>query len=261
MEKKIAFISGATSGIGAAFAKHFVSSGYDLIITGHPDDPVDLLLNELIEKYSAEIQLILADLSNERDLAALDELIKNDDRIEVLVNNAGYLDGIPFLNNKSEKLVQMIKVHIETPVRFVHAVLPNMIKNGKGIIINLSSLAAYTPFPQYAMYPSTKMFNIGFTESLHITLRDKGIKFQVLCPGFVRTNFHKRAGISLSDYKNKGLIRWLTPEKVVEISIHNLKKKNKVIVIPGNINKIVRLISLLIPRWLYYNLASRFLNE
>jgi hypothetical protein len=260
MGKMVAFITGATSGIGAAFARHFAGEGYDLILTGHPDDSNNLLLDDLKQKFNVDIRLIFADLSVENDIAKLEELIKKNDKIEVLVNNAGYLDGVPFLKNTSKKLEQMIMVHINSPMRFVHAVLPNMLLMGRGIIINLSSLAAYTPFPDYAMYPATKMFNIGFTESLHITLRKKGIKLQVLCPGFVKTNFHKRAGVNLSEFKNRGLIKWLSPEKVVQISIRNLKKKNKVIVVPGFVNKLIRIMSLIIPRRIYYKLASQFLN-
>ncbi len=260
MEKLVAFITGATSGIGAAFARHFAKGGYDLIITGHPDDPGNLSPDELRQKYFVNVQLIRADLSVEGDISIIEELIKKNDKIEVLVNNAGYLDGKPFLKNQSGRLEQMIRVHINSPVRFVHAILPNMISKGRGVIINVSSLAAFTPFPGYAMYPSTKLFHIGFTESLHITLRENGIKCQVLCPGFVYTNFHNRGGVDLSQFRMKGLIRWNTPDEVVKISVNNLKRKNKVIVVPGLANKMIRIISLIIPRRIYYSLADRYLR-
>lgn len=260
MEREVAFITGATSGIGAAFARHFANEGYDLIITGHPNDPIEFPLKEIKEKYHIGIELIKADLSIEEKIVELENIIKCNHRITVLINNAGFLNGTPFLKNNIPEVENMIKVHINCPVRFIHASLPNMINKGKGIVINLSSLAAFTPFPDYAMYPATKLFSIAFTESLHISLRKKGIKFQVLCPGFVKSNFHQRAGIKLSDFKNRKLINWTTPEKVIKSSIRNLKKKNKVIVIPGFGNRFVRFISLIVPRGLYYKFASCFLD-
>ena len=145
-------------------------------------------------------------------------------------------------------------------MRFSYASLPNMIQKGKGIIINLSSLAGFTPFPDYVMYPATKLFSIAFTESLHISLRNKGIKFQVLCPGFVKSNFHQRAGIKTNEFKNNRYLSWMTPDEVVKVSIKELKKTNKVLVIPGRINRIIRLMVLLIPRRLYYQISKRFLN-
>jgi short-subunit dehydrogenase len=260
MERELAFISGATSGIGAAFARHFASEGYDLIITGHPNDPVELPLKELKEKYHIDIEFIKADLAIEEKIVEIENIIKCNQRITVLINNAGFLDGTPFLKNNIPALESMIKVHINCPMRFIHAVLPNMIYNGNGIVINLSSLAAFTPFPDYAMYPATKLFGIAFTESLHISLRKNGIKFQVLCPGFVKSNFHQRAGIKLSEFKNTRFINWMTPEEIVKNSIKNLRKKNKVIIIPGVGNRFVRFISLIVPRGLYYKFASVFLT-
>ncbi len=260
MEREVAFITGATSGIGAAFAAHFAREGFDLIITGHPDDPVEFPLEAIKQKFNIDIQLIKADLAIEEKIVELENIIKNNLKLTVLINNAGFLNGIPFLENNIPELESMIKVHINCPMRLIYASLPNMIQKGKGIIINLSSLAAFTPFPDYAMYPATKLFSISFTESLHISLRNKGIKFQVLCPGFVKSNFHQRAGIKISEFKNRRLINWMTPEKVVKSSIRNLKKKNKVIVIPGFGNKSVRFISQILPRGLYYKFASCFLD-
>lgn len=260
MEREVAFISGATSGIGAAFAKHFAKEGFDLIITGHPNDPIEFPLEEIKEKFNIDIELIKADLSIEEKIVELENVIKNNLKITVLINNAGFLNGIPFLKNNIPELESIIKVHINCPMRFTYAALPIMIQKGKGIIINLSSLAAFTPFPDYAMYPATKLFSIPFTESLHISLRNKGIKFQVLCPGFVKSNFHQRAGIKTNEFKNNRYLSWMTPDEVVKVSIKKLKKRNKVLVIPGRINRIIRLIVMLIPRRLYYQISKGFLN-
>lgn len=261
MDKKVAFISGATSGLGAAFARHFAQQGYDLIITGHPDDKISLDIEELKIKNNVNIEIILADFANENDVARIEEIIKKNKKIEVLINNAGFFFGKPFWQNDIRSLESMIKVHINTPVRLILAALPNMTRNSKGVIINLSSLVSFMPVPQDAMYSATKLFNNSFMESLHISVKDKGIKVQVLCPGFLRnTNFHERAGFKLSDRKSWDILPWMEPEKVVKISVRNLRKKNKVIVVPGFRNRAIKFIISILPRPLYYRFATKFLQ-
>ncbi len=261
MDKKVAFISGATSGIGAAFARHFAKQGYDLIITGHPDDKITLCTEELKEKHSVNVEIILADLTKEDDVARIEEIIKKNKNIDVLINNAGFFFGKPFWQKDIRSLEDMIKVHINTPVRFIHAALPNMIVNRNGVIISMSSLASFMPVPQDAMYSATKLFNNSFMESLHISVKDKGIKVQVLCPGFVQnTNFHERAGMKRTGNRNWEILPWMEPENVVKISVRNLRKKNKVIVIPGFRNRSIKFIVSILPRSLYYRFATKFLQ-
>ena len=261
MDRKVAFISGATSGLGAAFAHHFAQQGYDLIITGHPDDKISLNVEELKAKNKVNVEIILADLANENDIIRTEDIIKNNKEIEVLINNAGFFFGKPFWHNDIRDLESMIKVHISVPVRLILAALPNMTRNSKGTIINLSSLVSFMPVPQDAMYSATKLFNNSFMQSLHISFRDKGIKVQVLCPGFIcNTNFHERAGIKLSNLKNWQILPWMEPEKVVKISVRNLKKNNRVIVIPGFRNRVIKFIMTILPRPLYYRFAAKFLQ-
>ena len=260
MDKKVAFISGATSGLGAAFARHFAKQGYDLILTGHPDDKISLDVEELKTKCNLTIDIILADLSSENDITHLEEIIKTRE-IDVLINNAGFFFGKAFWKNDIPSLENMVKVHICTPVRLILAALPNMIRNRKGTIINMSSLVSFMPVPQDAMYSATKLFSNSFMESLHISFRDKGIKVQVLCPGFVRnTNFHERAGFKLSGLKNWEILPWMEPGDVVKISVRNLRKKNKVVVIPGFRNRAIKFIISVLPRPLFYRFATRFLQ-
>jgi hypothetical protein len=110
------------------------------------------------------------------------------------------------------------------------------------------------------MYSATKLFQNSFMESLHISIRDEGIKVQVLCPGFVHSKFHERAGVNPAELNNKGIIRWMLPEKVVEISVKDLQKRDKVIVIPGFWNNVIRVIAGCMPRLLYYYLAGKYLQ-
>jgi len=152
-------------------------------------------------------------------------------------------------------------VHICVPVRLILAALPNMIRNRKGVIISMSSLVSFIPVPQDAMYSATKLFNNSFMESLHISVKDKGIKVQVLCPGFIRnTNFHERANFNTSGLKNWELLPWMEPEKVVRISVKNLKRRNKVVIVPGWRNRAIRFVMSSLPRPWYYRFATRYLQ-
>jgi short-subunit dehydrogenase len=252
-------ITGATSGIGAAFAQHFAQNGYDLILTGHPDEKSSFYIKDLIEKYRINVEFIYADFSSDSDVAKVESIIKSRD-IDILINNAGFGLGKLFWHNNIQDLEKMIKVHILAPVRFIYAALPNMIKKLKGTIISLSSLASFLPIPHDSLYSATKLFHNSLMESLHISLREMGIKIQVLCPGFVRTNFHNKLNIKEDELKNRGILKWMLPEEVVRVSIKNLDKKNNVVVIPGSYNKIIRIIYLMMPKRVFYNLASRHLQ-
>jgi short-subunit dehydrogenase len=260
MADKIAIITGASSGIGAAFATHFAKEGYDLFLTGHPDDNIMIDHEDLIRKYHVKIEMILADLANEDDIAKVEEIIEKNTGIEVLINNAGFGFWKPFWENDIHDIEDMIKVHINVPLRFIYAALPAMTSKRKGIIINLSSLSSFFSVPGGSVYSATKLFHNCFMESLHISVRDKGIKVQVLCPGFVNTNFHKRAGLNTFELKKNKIVTWMSPERVVGISIRNLKKKNKVIVVPGFMNKLIRFIITNAPRPVYYSLAAKYLR-
>jgi short-subunit dehydrogenase len=259
MNKEVALITGGTSGIGAAFARYFAAKGYDLIITGRPDDKIYPCIENLYKKYNVNVEIIPAELANKEDVSRLEEVIRGDDRIGILVNNAGFGLGIPFWKDEIENLENMIKVHVNAPVRFIYAALPNMIRKKKGIIINLSSLSSFIPIPRDSLYSATKLFQNSFMESLHISFRDLGIKIQVLCPGFVRTDFHKGDKMDRSARINNRFISWMLPDEVVRISIKNLRKKDKVYIIPGFWNKTIKGIYEIMPRRMFYFLAKKFL--
>jgi short-subunit dehydrogenase len=133
-----------------------------------------------------------------------------------------------------------------------------MISKSRGIIINLSSISSFLPIPRDSMYSATKLFINSFMESLHISVRDKGVKVQVLCPGFVHSNFHKRAGVDRSEIRRSLIIKWMQPDEVVRISIRALETKNKVIDIPGFRNKLIRFLVTCLPRRIYYSFAAKY---
>jgi uncharacterized protein len=260
MNNKIAFITGGTSGIGAEFSRRFAQRGYDLIITGRRKELIMARAEELRNTYKVNVEVIIAELSNEQDLLMLVDVIKKHDNIEVLINNAGFGLLRPYWKDEIINQETMAKVHIMAPIKLMYAVLPQMLKNQKGYIINMSSLASFLPIPRDAMYSATKQWHNSFMQSMHIGLRDKGIKVQVLCPGFTRTDFHQKMGLKHSELQNRFILRWMQPSQVVDYSLRKLNKKNKVIVMPGFWNRFTRRLVGIIPSRLYYTIATKLLS-
>ncbi len=256
---KTAVITGATSGMGAAFAKRLAGDGYDLIITGRRKEIIDKVVEDIIKEYKVNVNVIIAELSNDADIQKVIDAIKAADNIEVLINNAGYSGYFKyFVDVEPEHYVNMIKVHQIVPIRLINILAPDMIKQGKGTIINVSSIGAFMSTPQGHVYQSTKAFVKHFSEGLYQELRDKGIKVQALCPGFTDTNFAKDY-VSEKEYKsmvNSVKMIMGTPEKVVDCSLKHLRK-NKVVCIPGFVNKCMATIFPLLPRRIYYALAKK----
>jgi uncharacterized protein len=240
MNNKIAFITGATSGIGKAFAEKFAELGYDLIVTGRAENKLNALINEFHEKYKIKVETINAELSLEHTIHEIAEKIKNLKNVEVLVNNAGFPVRSNFHEADIEKYGEMLNTHSLATMKFTHAVLPQMLQNKKGTIINVSSVAAFFPFPSNSVYSATKAFINVLTEALHLELKDSNIRFQVLCPGLTKTDLFIRLNENVEELAKKRGWLWtvMTPAEVVECSIKSLQK-NKVICVPGLRNKIL----------------------
>jgi len=256
MSKKFAIITGATSGLGKEFAINFAKQGYNLFITGRREEILKSFAAEIEKLYNIKVIVSIGDLSDKNYLNYLCGSIKKLETVDYLVNNAGYGNRDSFFKDDFEIQEKMLSVHIYAFTKIVH-VVGNMMKNQKfGNIINVSSLASFFPIPSGEFYCSTKAFINSFSESIYIDLREYNIKVQSLCPGFIFTDFHRKLNISDDKRKNKFLIRWMTPQNVVKISLKKIKLKDKVIVIPGFLNYFLYLISKLIPKFIYYKKAN-----
>jgi len=258
---KTACITGATSGIGAAFAEEFAKQGYDLLITGRRQEMINFFAEKLRQQYYISVEVIIADFSNEKIIDLLGNKLNRIDNLEILVNNAGYGSEGSFCDEKSQAQVAKLHVCSSAAVKLCHAVLPTMIANHKGIIINVSSLSACFPAPGAAMYTATRAFLVTFTESLYMELKGTGVQVQVLCPGTTKTDFHKKLGFDPDDYyQNKGMMRFLTTKQVVDASLKNLKK-DKVVCIPGLFNYFSWIIFKIIPRKLTYKIVQLMMKK
>jgi uncharacterized protein len=254
-----ALITGASSGIGRAFARRFASSGYDLIITGRRKEKLMILAEQLQEEFGISVKIIIAELSVEKDVRNLLMVIANENDLYVLINNAGFGSGKEFLKNDIDSHLKMLQVHVITAIKLVHAALPQMIGRNEGVIINVSSLAAFTPAQGNSVYSSSKIFLKNFTESLHMEVGQYGIKVQCLCPGFTHTDFHAKS-MNGNIPKNDRLIHWMEPETVVDKCLKSLEK-GKIICVPGFINRLLAGIVPFIPRFIYYQLMTKISQD
>lgn len=253
MNKPVALITGATSGIGRAFAERFAARGYDLILTGRRREVITSVAREIKKASGVSVTVIIAELTEEKGVQSVERVIEETENLEVLVNNAGFgMDG-EFIDLPVSGHLDMLTVHVAVPIRLMHAALPRMIENKKGTIINVASLGAFTPAPINGIYGGTKSMLVVLSESLHLELRRKGITVQALCPGFTRTDFHAKMGVQAKlDARRLG---FMTPDNVVDASLKAIRK-GKVVCIPGIKNKFFYQLVRFSPRWAYYRVIE-----
>ena len=247
-KSKTAVITGATSGIGAAFARKLSDRGFNLVITGRREDRIRDLAKEIAERSGVDVEVVIAELSDQNTVEDLARKIAEIRDLEILVNNAGFSIKALFHEGNWSGHEALINVHVLTAVRLAHAALPGMIERGRGAVINVSSTSAFTPRPEGAIYAAAKCFLNLFSESLHLELKGSGVRVQALCPGLTRTDFHEKLGLRADDvYRRKGPVKAMSPESVVEASLCCLEK-NRPICIPGTSNRAAALAVRLIPR-------------
>lgn len=222
-----ALITGATAGIGAAYAKLLAKEGFDLVLVARDLPRLKGVAKELSNLYKIKAETIKADLTKPAQLAKVEKRLANNSKpIEVLINNAGFGLKDSFLVSNLAKEQELLDVLVTAPMRLSHAVLPGMIKRNSGSIVNVSSVAS---FIAGGTYSAAKSYLTIFSEYLHTELRDTNIKVSALCPGFTRTEFHARGKMKMSGLPN---YMWTTVDQVVAKSWRYVKA-GKVICIPG----------------------------
>jgi len=236
--EKLAAVTGASSGIGEAYAKKLALQGYNLLLIARDEEGLKRVSDEIKKSSNVKISFISADLSKEKDIDFVSKKL-TELNITMLINNAGFGIGKDFIETDPELLSAMVKVHVESTVRFSRAVLPNMINNKNGTIINISSLAVFFKNRKNnTIYESTKTFIVSFSEALTREVEGTGVKIQVVCPGYTKTNFTKSDSLKGRDYSTIPDWMWMTSEQVVDESLSKLKSK-KTLLIPGRKNRCI----------------------
>jgi len=260
-QKEVAFITGATSGIGEAFARACAKTGHDLIITGRRREKIESVADTIRRRYTVSVEVIIAELSNRDTLQKVAERVRSIEGLSMLVNNAGFAENGLFHEQGIDGQKNMLSVHADATLELTHAALPGMVKRGSGAIINVSSIGGLMPFPHNAVYSGSKAFVFYFTESVGLELRGTGVKTQALCPGMTVTDFHEKMGFDPDElYKSRGMMRTMSPDEVVDISLDYLEKDRQ-ICIPGRSNRTMFLLTRLLPRKLLYALIDASLRK
>jgi hypothetical protein len=238
---KAALITGASSGIGAEFARQLTGLGYSLVLTARRKEKLEALAQEIQAKAAVSIEILTADLSQEADILAVERRIGELERLELLVNNAGYGISGHFYQADIQRQVGMIQVHVIASTRLTRAALPQMVARGKGGIINVSSMSAFVPSAGVT-YSSTKAYLVKFSQALQYDLAGTGVRVQALCPGLTYSEFHDTPEYSRFNREKVPGFLWLTAENVVRESLRDLER-GKVICIPGGIYRLVKALS------------------
>lgn len=218
----MAVVTGASSGIGRAYAERLAAKGMDLVLIARRADRLEALKRDLAG-YTVGIRTVIADLSNAEDVQRLATELDTM-AVELLVNNAALAYYMPFAQLPAQRARELVDLNVLAPVLLTRAVIPGMVKQGHGAVVNVASLLAFSGaaraphLPNRAVYAATKAFLVTFSQILAGELAGTGVTVQVLCPGVVRTEFHSRQGIDMSQVPR------MEPEQIVAASMHDLER-------------------------------------
>ncbi len=248
MVMKTALITGASSGIGKAFAEELAARGSNLILVARSQDKLDQLAKQLQERTSIDVEVIVQDLTEPQAAQKVYKQVQDKGlTVNGLINNAGFGYYGPFAERELSKQLEMIQLNVTVLVELTHLFLSQMQTHRQGSIINVASIAGFQALPYLSTYAATKAFVLSFTESLWAENKDKGINCLALCPGPTESNFFEVADFPQSfENKNNGS---LTSAKTVVKDGLNALEKNQANVVTGSItNKLIVNSSRFFPR-------------
>ncbi len=239
--KPLALVTGASSGIGAAFARRLAADGYGLILVARRRGRLEALAAEL-----GGADILEADLSQDSGLQLVEQRVLQEPDLELLVNNAGFGTMGRFFEIPLDGQDAMHRLHVLATMRLTHAALRAMVPRGTGAVINVSSVAAFGQNPGAVSYCATKAWMNSFTEGLDMELKTAGsrVKVQALCPGFTTTEFQDVAGVDRTRIPKR---LWMPAEFVVDASLKGLAR-GQIFVVPGAIYKLLTVLQLWTPR-------------
>ncbi len=247
-----ALITGASGGIGLAFAHKFAQNGYNVILVARSVAKLEALAAELNEKYHVKTLVIDADLTTQAAPRAIVEAIREEDwQVDVLVNNAGFGSYGLFHEQETAAELNIIELNVMALVHLTHLLLPDMVSRRRGKILNVASTAAFMPGPLMAVYYASKAFVLSFSEAIGNELKGTGVTVTVLCPGPTKSDFQARAAMTDSKLVQGNL---MSVDEVVAAG-YTATIQEKVLVIPGVTNRIQASLPRFFPRWLITRLV------
>jgi short-subunit dehydrogenase len=190
----LAVITGASSGIGAIYADRLARRGYDLLLIARDRERMEALANSLAADTGQTVETLAADLTDSNNLADVEQLLRGDPRITLLLNNAGMASTTSLVDSDVAEMSRMIALNVNALTRLTYATVPGFIKRGGGTIINIGSIVAIGPEVLNGVYGGTKAFVLGFSQSLRKELAGTGVTVQIVLPGATATDLWKKAG-------------------------------------------------------------------
>ncbi|GAB2866555.1 SDR family oxidoreductase [Actinocorallia aurea] len=243
-----ALITGATAGLGAAFARRLAREGLDLVLVARDNDRLTTAADALHGKFGVRTEVLQADLATDAGIERVEKRLE--DGVDLLINNAGFGNQGTFLDVPVEDELRMLKVHCEAVLRLTYAALPGMRRRGKGGIINVASVAA---FLTRGTYGASKAWVVSFTEALAQEIREPNVQAMALCPGLVRTEFHERAKMDVSDTPD---LLWLDADAVVDAALADLRR-GRAVSVPDPRYKAIVGFAKFVPKGLIGRISSK----
>jgi uncharacterized protein len=227
-----ALITGASSGIGAVYAVKLAERGYDLILVARDRHKLEAVATHIASSTGRSVRFLPSDLTEWYDIACIEELLRSDSSITMLVNNAGFGSTASILDAEVGRMQSLISLNVTALTRLTYAAVPQFVSRGHGTVINISSIVAISPEILNGVYGGTKAFVLAFTQSLHHELQAKGIRVQAVLPPGTRTQFFSVAGTPIEAMTEERQNRLMSPEDLVDAALSGLDQ-GEVITIPS----------------------------
>ncbi|KAF0226859.1 MAG: short-chain dehydrogenase/reductase SDR [Erysipelotrichaceae bacterium] len=256
--RKFTLITGASSGLGLDYATEYAKANENLILIARRIDRLETIKADLLAKYPIEVLIYRVDLSDQKQTDQFLDQIPKDIFVVRLINNAGFGHHDAFEDYPNEVVSGMIEVNVLALTRLAHYFIPKMKAAQEGEILNVASMAAFTPGPFMAEYYATKAYVVSFSMALHEELKPFKIKVSALCPGPTHTEFGQAAKYKHHDGIQSKVSMASLP--VVKMSIKALKQ-NKKIAVPGFTNKILKVLMSIIPLSISSKVISRIQKQ
>ena len=241
MTRPVALVTGATTGLGLEFASQLAADGHDLVLVARSRDRLAERARELGERYGVDVEVLAAELAEPEQLARVEARVSALERpVSVLVNNAGYGLLRPFEENSVSQEDHHVALHVRVPLRLTHAALSQMLPRRSGTIVNVASVAGFTP---RGTYGASKAWVLSFSRWANWYYRRRGVKVSAVAPGFVHTEFHQRMGARKEQIPR---FLWLDAPRVVRTALRDARR-GKAISVPSVRYKVIVALAKLLP--------------
>jgi short-subunit dehydrogenase len=252
--RPLAVVTGASAGIGKEFCERLAKRGYDLVVVARDGNRLEALRVDLEQRHGITVEAFPADLTIDTDVSLLAERLTRAPNLALLVNNAGFGTRGPLADASPARQEAMLQLHVMAPMRLSQAALPVLLKNRRGAIVNVSSVASFTFSANNVNYCATKAYLTTFSEGLAAELTGTGVQVQALCPGFTHSEFHQRMETDTSEIPGW---MWMSAASVVETSLRSIERRGPVVCVPGFRYKLLVLLMRFVPRRLIGGVTGR----